>query len=147
MKVTVSIDGVLAEHLRRSLQRADPVVQDALHEIGTEFVFRAETIAPGSRFGQSFEVTRTGRAVEAGTTSPLGAILERGRKPGARPSPQSIVKRNGGSMEAAERAADRIAAHGTRGKFTVKRANQSLRRDGTIERIARRALVKIVEGR
>jgi hypothetical protein len=59
---------------------------------------------------------------------------------------QSIAKRNGGDFEKAARAADKIARQGTRGRFVVKRANSKIRADGTIEQIARRALVAIIEG-
>ena len=84
--------------------------------------------------------------MEAGSTSPMAALIERGRRPGRRPPVQSIAKRNGGNLEAAARAADKIARQGTRGRYVVKRANTRIRNDGTIERIARDALAAIIEG-
>lgn len=149
MKISVSVvEGKnLADRWRDDAARCDRITQDALDDIGTAFVRTAQQLAPGDgAYSQSFSSQPSGSAVEAGSDSPMAALIEKGRRPGRRPSPQSIRKRSGGSYAAAARAADRIAAQGTRGRFTVKRANAAIKKDGTIDRIARRALKRIVEG-
>lgn len=145
----MSIDdaGRLADRWREQADRCDRVTQSALGEIAVEFVQAAGKLAGGAGpYQRSFTARPSGSAVEAGSTSPMAAVLERGRKPGRRPPPQSIRKRSGGSYEAAARAADRIAARGTRGRFVVKRAATQIRRDGTVEKIGRRALRTILDG-
>lgn len=149
MKVSVSVvEGQqLADRWRRDANRVDRITQAALSHIGDEFVQAARQIAGGTgRYPQSFTVHPSGSAVEAGSKSPMAAIIEKGRRPGRRPPPQSIAKRSGGTDEQALKAANKIARQGTRGRYVVKRANTRIRRDGTIERIARRALVAIIEG-
>ena len=148
MKITVSHASAvdLAAKWRGDVERAGRVTDAMLRHLGFEHARRAGELAGGGRYGQSFTFRPAGSAVESGSTSPMAAILERGRRPGHRPPVQSIVKRSGGSLEAARRTADRIAVQGTRGQWVVKKANAQLKRDGTFERIAREGLRAIVEG-
>ncbi len=149
MKVTVTVvEGEqLAARWRQDANRVDRIAQAALSHIGDEFVNAARQIAGGTgAYPQSFTVRPSGSMVEAGSKSPLAAIIEKGRRPGRRPPPQSIAKRSNKGGAAAVRAADRIATQGTRGRYVVRRANTRIRQDGTIERIARRALITMIEG-
>ena len=149
MKITISYPDSerLAEKWRSDANRVDRISQAALSHIGDEFAQAARQIAGGSgRYVQSFTVRPSGSVVEAGSKSPMAALIEKGRRPGRRPPVQSIAKRNGGDFEKAARAADKIARQGTRGRYVVKRANARIRKDGTIERIARDALTAIIEG-
>lgn len=146
VKVTVEMTDQLARAINASQDRAESIMAAALSDIGHEFVQAAVPLAGVGPYGRSFKaVPQPGLAVEAGSDSPAAALIERGRRPGRRPPPQSIRKRAGGSFEAAERAADRIEARGTRGRWVVKRANAKIKQDGTIERIARDALKAITD--
>lgn len=141
MKITVELSGDLQRALTRARRETDNVSDDALDRIADEWVDAAQVLAGGGRYGRSMKSNGvSGRAVEAGSDSPMASILERGRRPGKAPPAQSIRKRSGGSYQAAQRAADRIAQRGTNGRWTVKKANAQIRNDGTIERIARAAL-------
>jgi len=148
MKVVVSLSAAewLAAKWEADAARCERVTQAALSDLGRELVQHARQLVDAGRYAESFVARPVGSAVEAGSKSPLAAVIERGRRPGRRPPAASIQKRAGGSFEAAEKAAARIAAQGTRGRFIVKRANAAMRKDGTTERIAREALRAIVEG-
>lgn len=146
MRVHVVWSGDLERRFREGSERADRIVQAGLSHIGHEMVQAAQQIAKAGPYGRSFKVVPHPRGVEAGSSSPMAAVLERGRRPGRRPPPQSIRKRSGGSFAAAERAADRIEHVGTRGRWVVKRANAQIKRDGTMTRIAREALEAIARG-
>ena len=148
MKITVTyVDAErLAEKWRDDANRVDRITQAALSDVGREFVNAATQIAGAGPYGRSFLASPSGSSIEAGSKSPMAALLEDGRRPGRRPPTQSIRKRRGGSFEAARRAADKIAVRGTRGTHTVRRANKQIKNDGTLDRIARAALSAISEG-
>lgn len=151
MKVSVEMTDNLARALRSSQARADDIMGAGLRDLGHEFVQAAQGIAKNGPYARSFRVDSTvslgrrGLGLDAGSDSPMAALLERGRKPGRRPPPQSIRKRAGGSFEAAARSADRIERSGTKGRWTVKRANAQIKADGTFERVARRTLAAITD--
>lgn len=136
MTVTVRFSGDLEAALASSRDRCESIGQSALRDIGHEFVLAAQTLAGTGPFGRSFTVVEHPGAVEAGSTSPIAAILEDGRAPGRRP-PANVLS---GSAAARNRAADRIAARGTKGKRTVRKANAQIRDDGTLDRITHAAL-------
>lgn len=142
----VEFDPGLIDRLRNGGERAQGIMRAGLSDIGREFVDRAGSIAGPGPYGDSFSSTPDGDTVTAGSKSPMAALIERGRRPGRRPPPQSIVKRKGGSMAAAGKAADRIAASGTKGRHVVKKANSLLRFDGTIERVARQVVKAVADG-
>jgi hypothetical protein len=141
MRITVEYSNELGPALAASQARLDRIIGAGLSDMAHEFVMAAQARTKPGQFQRSFRADPVvGLAVEAGSDSPLAAILERGRRPGGRPPAQSIRKRRGGSQQAAERAADRIAQRGTKGMWTVKKSAQQVRTDGTVERIARAAL-------
>lgn len=151
MKVSVEMTDNLARALQRSQARADDIMGAGLRDLAHEFVQAAQGIAKNGPYARSFRADTIvtlgmhGLGVAAGSDSPMAALLERGRKPGKRPPPQSIRKRAGGSFEAAERTANRIERSGTKGRWTVKRANAQIKTDGTFERVARRTLAAIAD--
>ncbi len=141
MTIRIKYSGDLARALDRADGRAESIAAAAGRDVGHEFVTAARQLAGNSGpYAQSFTVRPDGNATEAGSDSPLAAILERGRRPGRRPSPNLIRSVKGGSQQAAERAADRIAARGTKGRWIVKKAARQIRTDGTVERITRAAV-------
>lgn len=143
----VTIDKGLAERLVRGGEHAQSIMRAGLSDIGNKFVDKARQLAGGSGpYPESFSAKPSGDSVTAGSRSPLAAVLEGGRKPGKRPPPASIRKRSGGSYAAAAKAADRIAAHGTKGRYVVKKANAAIRNDGTIDKIARHVVAAIAAG-
>lgn len=143
----VTFDRGLTDMLRSGGDRAQAIMRAGTSDIAHEFVQRAGELAGGGGpYARSFSASPSGDAVTAGSKSPLARVLEKGRKPGHRPPPASIRKRHGGSYAAAAAAADRIAARGTKGRYVVKKANASIRQDGTIERIARRVVDAVAHG-
>jgi hypothetical protein len=142
----VEFEPGLIAMLRSGGERAQSLMRAGTSDIAHEFVQRAEELAGPGPYGQSFSANPEGDAVMAGSRSPLARVIEKGRKPGDRPPPASIRKRAGGSYAAAARAADKIAARGTRGRYVVKRAGAAIRNDGTIDRIARRVVEAVAHG-
>jgi hypothetical protein len=141
MRVTVDYSENLEGAIAGSRERFDRIIAAGLSDMAHELVMAAQARTKPGPYQRSFRAAPVvGMSVEAGSDSPIASILERGRRPGGRPPAQSIRKRKGGSQEAAERAADRIAARGTKGMWTVKKSVAQVRSDGTIERIARAAL-------
>jgi hypothetical protein len=141
MRVTIESSDNLQRALSGSRERLDRIIAAGLSDMAHEFVQAAQARTKPGPYQRSFRASPViGMSVEAGSDSPLASILERGRRPGGRPPAQSIRKRKGGSTQAAERAADRIAARGTKGMWTVKKSVAQVRTDGTIEQIARAAL-------
>ena len=137
MKIDVEVDGRLADRLRVGSARADELMLGGLVEIADEFVGRARQEAGAGRFARSFDSTVvSGDTVVAGSRSPLAAILEKGRKPGKRPPI---------SRRISPETATRIAAQGTKGTFVVKKAATQIRRDGTVERVARQVVERIAD--
>lgn len=145
MKISVVVSHDLSEALERCRNRADGIMHAALAELGDELVGRAAGLAGSGPYGRSFDSVSDGDHTVAGSRSPMASIIERGRKPGRRPPAQSIRKRSGGSFAAAEKAAGRIEKQGTKGRWIVKRARQSMHSDGTFDRVARQALVDIAD--
>lgn len=135
MNIDVQIDGRLADKLRDGSDRADSLMLGGLVELGDAFVSAARQVAGPGRFANSFaSTTAASDTVIAGSRSPLAAVLEKGRKPGRRPPI---------SRRISPAAATRIAAQGTKGKYTVRKAATQIRRDGTVERVARRVVEQI----
>ena len=146
MRVTVDYTDNLRDAIASSQARMDRIIGAGLSDMAHEFVQAAQARTKPGPYQRSFRANAAiGLAVEAGSDSPLASVLERGRRPGGRPPAQSIRKRRGGSQQAAERAADRIGERGTKGTWTVKKAAQQVRTDGTIERIARDALAAVAD--
>lgn len=144
--IRVSFSGDLEAALAAAADRCESIAGAAVRDVGHELVLAAQTLAGTGPYGQSFTVVPDGTtAAEAGSTSPMAAILEKGRGPGRRPSPNALQAAFGGSHAAAVRAADRIAARGTKGKRTVKKASYQIRDDGTLERITGNALAAMAE--
>ncbi len=143
MDITVTIDDRLADQLRRGGEHAQRLMRDGLADIGDEFVQRAASLAGSGPFARSFSTSPAGDTVTAGSTSPMAKLIEHGRRPGRRPpgGDRRTIAGRGARMSNA--AADRIAAQGTRGRFVVRRAAAEIRRDGTIDRIARRVVTDV----
>lgn len=142
----VTFDRGLTEMLRNGGERAQAIMRAGTADIAHHFVQRAGGLAGSGPYGQSFSATPDGDAVVAGSKSPMAKLIEKGRKPGDRPPPASIRKRRGGSYAGAARAADKIAARGTKGRYVVKKANAAIRSDGTIDRVARRVVEAVAHG-
>ena len=142
----VTFDRGLVDMLRNGGERAQSIMRAGTADIAHHFVQRAVELAGTGPYGRSFSASPDGDAVVAGSKSPMAGVIEKGRKPGHRPPPASIRKRRGGSYATAARIADRIAARGTRGRYVVKKANASIRSDGTIDRIARRVVEAVAHG-
>lgn len=136
--ITVTVDNEVAEILRRGGDRAQAVMRDGLDELGDAFVSQARARAGGGVFGRSFSSQRSGgSAVIAGSSSPMAALIEKGRKPGRRPPSSRHLTPN---------AADRIARSGTKGRYIVKKSATQVRVDGTMRDVVRRVVVRITEG-
>lgn len=142
----VTFEPGLIEMLTNGGDRAQEIMRSGTSDIAHEFVQRAVQLAGPGPYGNSFSATPNGDTVTAGSRSPMAALIEKGRKPGRRPPPASIRKRKGGSYAAAAKAADKIAATGTKGRYYVKKANAMVRNDGTIDRVARRVVEAVAHG-
>lgn len=143
----VGFDRGLIDMLRNGGERAQDIMRAGTSDIAREFVDHAVQLAGGTGpYPQSFSSTPSGDSVTAGSRSPLAALIEKGRRPGERPPPASIRKRQGVSYQAASQAADKIAARGTRGRYVVKKAAAAIRNDGTIDRVARRVVAAVAHG-
>jgi hypothetical protein len=138
MNISVTVEPGLADLLRRGGQRADDLMLDGLDELGRAFVDQARRTAGAGAYARSFDSRRDGsNRVVAGSRSPLASIIEKGRKPGRRPT---INRRM------TPQAATQIAAKGTRGRYVVKRAAETVRSDGTVDRVARDVVRRIAQG-
>lgn len=139
MRITATVDGRFVDQLRRGSERAESLMLEGLDRLGDEFVTQARAMAGPGRFGQSFSSQRDGRrTVIAGSNSPLAAIIEKGRKPGRRPP---VIK-----GRITPEAATRIAQSGTKGTYVVRKAATKVRRDGTVDRIARDVVERVAAG-
>lgn len=144
MKIRVEIDNDLAETLRRAGDRAQPIITDALTEIGKVGESIAKNIAPVNtgRFRDSigYQVERT--SVEIGSTSRRAHLVEKGRSPGQMPPPTLLAEVMQVPIQEAFLIARMIGAWGTHRNVPVfKLTKRALRRD--VQNIARDALVDI----
>jgi hypothetical protein len=145
--ITVTVDQEVADILRRGGERSEAIVRDSLDELGDAFVSHARPLAGAGPYGQSFSSHRSGdSAVVAGSTSPLAAIIERGRKPGRRPPGGDRRTTSGRGLRLGNSAADRIARSGTKGRYIVKKSAAQVRSDGTLSDVVRRVVIRITEG-
>jgi hypothetical protein len=135
VKLKAASSPALTNALDAAKARGDVARREGLEAIGEAFVdaFRSRI---GGQLAKTAAFEVSGSHVDAGSPSPLAAILERGRKPGRRPPPAALAKSMGVSHAVAERRADAIAAKGTRGRrYVEKSANDVNRND--LPRIAR----------
>jgi hypothetical protein len=141
--ITVDADDRLQRLLLERSGDAQRIAVDALGMIGDEFVTEARRRVRGGRFQASLDWARDGDDVVVGSTSPLAHILEVGRRPGRRPSPQSLAAASGMSLGAAVKAADAIAESGTKGMHTVRNSAAQVRRDGGFDRMAAHVMTQV----
>lgn len=124
MKVTVEVSPALAAALRGRAGDAQRVAHDGLQELGRAWVDEARQLARTGPYADSMGMRVESDAVVVGTRSPLGVVLERGRRPGKQPPTQSIAKRSASGDPGS--AAKAIGRSGTRGRWVVRRARQAV---------------------
>lgn len=142
MKIVVS--PALHRALEQSLHRCEQIAHDGLLEMGSEWLRHAQQGARTADYAGSMAVSDlgVGQSVLVGSKSPLGAILERGRRPGSPPPVRSIQKRSLSGHDAAK-AAKTVGERGTRGRWVVRKARQAVYDSGAQQDIARRTLQRI----
>ena len=145
MKVSVEMSGALSRALAASSARAAEVANRGLVDIAEAWLVEAQREAPAGPYRQSLRIRDEGSSVVVGSTSPLAAVIERGRRSGRRPPARSIQKRAGGTSRAATDAAESIASRGSRGLWVVRNARQQVFRDGTMASVARRTIEQIAD--
>lgn len=134
----------LADALRARAGDCRRVAHDGLRELGEEWVRQARALARTADYADSMGMRVESDAVVVGTSSPLGVVLERGRRPGRRPPAQSVAKRSGSAGRAAD-AADTIGRRGTRGRWVVRRARQAVFESGRQAEIVAATAARMVE--
>lgn len=144
MKVRVEMDRDLAESLRRAGDRAQPIVTDALTEIGQIGESIAKNIAPvrTGRFQDSIGYQVERASVEIGSSSRRAHLVEKGRGPGQMPPPSLLAEVMQVPMNEAFLIARMIGAWGTHRNIPVfKLTKRALRND--VQRVARDAIEDI----
>jgi hypothetical protein len=93
MRIRVEIDGDLSTAIRRAGDRAQPIVTDALTEIGQIGESIAKNLAPvrTGRWQDSIGYNVERFAVEIGSPSKRTHLVEKGRGPGKMPPPTLLA--------------------------------------------------------